>query len=128
MKKAILKSLGLEYYVGDEPSPFEGLPVFTQGEIDLIKRSRDTITPALLRQIFFTKSTVGGSLEDISQKLAEEADFNQSPREEIGYIPPKKTESPRELAARYAEEIKAKLKNSGAKTRKEKEDEQPSLF
>ena len=128
MKKALLKSLGLEYFVGNEPSPFEGLPVFTQREIDIIKRSRDTITEGLLRQIFVTKATVGGTLEDISLKLAEEAEFNQSPREDIGYVPPKKAESPRELAARYAEEIKAKLKNSGAKTRKEKEDGQPSLF
>lgn len=129
MKKAELKALGLFYFIGDEPSPFEGLPVFAQKEVDLLKRSRDTITMDILRRIYDLKLTTGSSLEDISLLLAEEAEFNQSPREEIGYNQaPLKKGSPGEIAMQYVPDIVAKLKGVGAKTRQEKEDEQKELF
>lgn len=128
MRKATIKSLGLNYYIGEGPSP-DGLPVFTQAEINILKRSQDTMTPALLKQIYTTKQTFGGTLEEISLRIAEDQDLNQAPQEEIGYTQaPQKKETPGELATRYAGSVIKQLKGQGAKTQKEKQDEQPDLF
>lgn len=129
MKRATLKSLGLDYFIGDEPSPFEGLPVFTQKEVDVLKKSQGTITKELMLKIYETKAALGGTLEDISLKIASEEEFNQAPQEEIGYTQaPQKKETPGELAQRYAGSVIKQLKGLGAKTQKEKQDEQPDLF
>lgn len=81
MKKYKSPILDSYYWVGIEPSP-DGLPVFTQEEIEILKQSKDTLPKEMLEAIYRHKATFGGTLEEISAVLMEK----DKPQESIGYI------------------------------------------
>jgi hypothetical protein len=80
MKKVRSPIIDKEYWIGVEDSP-DGLPVFSPEEVEMIRKSKDTMPKEMFIAIYNHKATFGGTLQDITQSLMDRDD----PHKDLGY-------------------------------------------
>lgn len=68
MKKVYSPTIKRSYWIGTEKSP-DLLPVFTPEEAEMLRKTKDLMTPEMLLQIWETKSAMGGTLEEVSHYI-----------------------------------------------------------